>query len=416
MSLGKRCILLAGLIVLAGGACAWSVAWDDASAAPASPVQVALAELRAGRLVAAAELAGKIAADPARPRPQAWLIVAAARQRRGDLPGAAEAYRTFLAACEDPAAGDYALEQLAICRRGTATVPPPPALPSRALSPERRQLLAQVGSRLFVEVSDHFTVQTHNPHLSRLLVEQAESALKRITHVVMRGAEYPHSVELNVYPTARDYRRQGKFGTEWSGATFELSTDEAGFIRRVIHLTQLNDAGQFDIEILDRILPHELCHLVVTEWFGDTYCPLYLQEGLATQAEYNPSRMRIILAGAAMAAKKALPLRDLLATEAYDPDNVALYYAQTYSLMRYLSQRLSRRQFTDTLTHIKDGCTLDDALQRALVSPYDENFLAKLERAWQKDAVIQAQLLMILADSVGPRGPSRSDHGRVPGR
>jgi len=399
MNRGKLSILPAGLIVLAVGACAWSVAAGPDPTVTASPVQVALAEYRAGRWEAAARLAGTIAADPARPRPEAWLIAAAAWQKRGELASAAEAYRMYLTFCEDPAVRDYALEQLAVCEQGPAAPPTSAALPSRALSTEQRLALAQVAPRLYVEVSEHFVVQTHNAQLSRLLIEQAERALGRITRFVMRGTEYPHTVELNVYPTAKEYRRRIDRDTEWSGATFELATDEAGFIRRVIHLTQLNEAGQFDVEILDRVLSHELCHLVVTEWFGDAYCPLYLQEGLATQAEYSPSRMRVILTGAAMAADKALALRDLLATESYQQGELPLLYAQTYSLIGYLHRRMSARQFTDMLGHVKGGCTLDDAIQRALYSPDDQDFLAKLERAWRQDALIQAQLLMALTHS-----------------
>lgn len=368
-------------------------AWGQAPA-----LQQALAEYRAGRYEQAVALAEQLASHPVTPQPRAWVIVAAARQIQGRYPAAAEAYRRFLSTCEDPALRTYTMDQLALCEKGPQA-PAPIARPSDALSPQDRQALAKVEDGLFTETSEHFTVQSRNPLLSKLIVRHGEQALQRIGQLVLRGSEYPHSVQVSVYPTRADYAAKAGKAGEFSGGRFELKVDGQGNASREIHLLQLDQAGQFDVRLIDRVLPHELCHLVVSEWFGDAHCPTFLHEGLAMLAEFDDNSARLIAAGAAIAAGRSMTLESLLAREQYPPKDLSLFYAQTCSLVWYVQQHLSQRQFADLLDHVKAGCTLSEALSRTLYWVRDDQFMAQLEQAWRDDAIAQAQVLSAVKES-----------------
>ncbi len=165
---------------------------------------------------------------------------------------------------------------------------------------------------------------------------------------------------------------------------------------RRIDLTQLNDRRQFDVAMLDRVLPHEVCHLVLAEYFGDAWCPLPINEGLAMMAEAAPENDRILLASAVLTSNKKISLRELLAADRIKPDQAPAFYAESHSLISYLHHRLTAKQFRDLLANVKDGSHFSEALQQALFLPHDEKFLAKFSEAWQADAIRQGQFLRAL--------------------
>jgi hypothetical protein len=212
----------------------------------------------------------------------------------------------------------------------------------------------------------------------------------------MRGGEYRNSIQVIVYSTVGEYRRKARRLGDHSSGSFDLSADASGFPRRVIHLVQLDDAGRFDVALADRVLPRELCKLVLADWFAGAHCPLYLQEGLSMLAEYGDPGPRILRIGTAIAAGKAVRLEQLTTRERCEEQALALFQDQTYSFVAYLHRQLSARQFAEALEHIRFGCTLADSLQRSLLAPYDEGLLRQLEQAWQNDALDQAQVLASL--------------------
>lgn len=367
----------------------------------ATSLQTALSMLRAENHDAAAQLAELTATDPVAPQTNAWLVAAVAHQRRRDYGEAIEAYRQFLRDCDPGPARQYALQQLALCQAGR-TEPRPATPPSESLTVNQRAAMSDTEDRLFVQTSQHFVVQSRNAALSQRVAAQAERTLAWICHVLLSGAEYPHTVEIVIHPTAEAYRANVQSEIAAAGsAAFELTLDEQGYTTRRIHLTQLDEARLFDTDLLDRALPHELCHLVTTEWFGDSSCPRYLHEGLAMLAESAGQQQRVLMAGTLIAAGRALPLNELLTSERLGRDRIDAWYAQAYSFTAFLRQRLSDRQFADLLRQIKSGCTVADALHRSLNMPPQADLLARLERAWQAEALAQAQVLSALKESAG---------------
>ena len=326
---------------------------------------------------------------------RAWLVVAAARQRQARYDQAGDAYRQFLSLCGSPVRRAYAAEQIRLC--AAAAAPPKRPVPvSRRLTPQQRERLGAVEDRLFTESSEHFAVRARNAELAKLVAAQAEVALARICGTILSGQAYPHSVDVHVWATVTEYRKHAKSAFEWAGGSFSLRHGDDGQVVRRIDLTQLNDDRQFDVNMLDRILPHEICHLVLAEYFGDAHCPLPLNEGLAMMAEATLHHERIRLAAAALASDRKIPLQRLLAATRVEADHAAVFYAESHSLVGFLHAKLTARQFRDLLANLKGGCPFGDALQRALYLPPDEEFLPRLAQAWTAEAIRQGQFLKAL--------------------
>lgn len=359
------------------------------------PLQSALEQLAADNPVQAEQLAAELVASaPSVPRAQ--LVLAAARQRQGKLRQAAEDFQKALADCRDEPERRYAQAQIARCQAGAQHLPPPPP-PSAWLTDEDKRDLAKVADEVFTESSEHFVVHARNSRLSKLVAQQAEDALRRICQVILPGQVYPHSVTIHVWPDQRQFQLNATNSPEWAGGSFSLSVRD-GVASRRIDLTQRTEANELAVMMLDRVLPHEMCHLVVQESFGDSPCPLFLNEGLAMMSEYRPSPERLILAGAALAGDAGIPLSDLFATGRHSLTDPAVFYAESYSLLSYLHGRLTTKQFRGFLDNVKNGCTASDALQRALLVPHDGQFVLKLAAAWQDYAILDAKFLRALQE------------------
>ncbi len=328
------------------------------------------------------------------PNNRAWLIVASARQRSGRYTQALRAYRMFLGLCTSADLRDYVLEQMETCRRSLQK-PDPEKTRLGELTARQLRRLARTQSEVHTESSEHFVVRAWNPELARLIAERAERALSRICGVILAGQEYPHKVDIYVWTDRREYLSHARDAPEWSGANFSFRQELDGVVRR-IDLTQKNKSGKFDPVMLDRVLPHEMCHLVLREYFGDSPCPLFLEEGLAMMAESQIDNERLVLAGTVLNGEDGIPLARLATTGRADITDPSVFYAEALSFTEYLHNKLTRRQFRQFLQHVRDGCTVTDAIQRALYVPHKEQFAGALAAAWKEHAVTNAQYLRAL--------------------
>ena len=392
MAAGKLAILTAGA-ALAAASVAMSL--PPGPPEPAALVQSALAHLREGRDASAEQVALEAAGPDQGNHPRAWLIVATARHRQGRFEAAIEAYQRYLEHCTCPRDRQFTLDQIQHCRRQLQ-----PGMhvriPSEQLTQEQRGQLAQVDDQTYTHYSDHFIVHARNEALAQLVSEQAERALGRICQTLLGGQEFPHLVEIHVWPNQAEFRKHAVQSPEWAGGSYTISSVD-GVMTRRIDVTQLDDKGRFSAMMLDRVLPHELCHLAVSDLFGDVEAPLFLNEGLATLAEFAVDNQRVELAGTVLGTDKAMGLRRLILCRRYNLGNEApVFYAESFSLVEFLHSRLTPQQFRDFLTHLKSGCSTPEALQRAMYLASDERFFAQLEEAWRDHAIAQRQILQAL--------------------
>ena len=322
---------------------------------------------------------------------RAWLIIATARQRAGQFAQAETAFRAFLSDNPNSPDRDFAREQIKACRQAQNNATPAPP-PSRRLTKLQLAELAQTQPQKAVESSTHFVVHSYNSALSKLVAVEAEAALARIGGLLLAGREYPNSVEIHIWPNRKAFEANATAAPEWAGGSYSLTARDGLTVRR-IDLTQTTPTGQFSTEMLDRVLPHELCHLVTRESFGEVPIPLFLNEGLAILSEAMPDNGRILLAGAARASRTKLSLHELLLVQRHSLQDVDVFYAESYSLVAFLQARLSERQFMELIENIKLGCSFRDALHRAVGTPQDDKLIPAVAAAWETHAIEQAQYL-----------------------
>ncbi len=362
----------------------------------AGQVQQALQDLQDGQYAQAQREALAVTNSTEEPNPRAWAIVAAARQRSKNYPAAVAAYRQFLCEADCPDARQFAVEQIQACTTQAQALATPPKAPSKRLDAIALADLAKVSNRTYAESSEHFVVRANNPQVAKLVAVEAEVALDRICRVILAGQDYPHSVTINVWSDMRTFHANATEAPEWAGGGFSYSSDK-GLITRRINLTQRDAKGRFATVMLDRVLPHEMCHLVLKELFGDSQCPLFLNEGLAMMAESEVENSRVRLAGQTVAGKALQHLETICLAQQYNVQEPVVFYAESYSFVEFLHGRLTSQQFRDFLGNIQQGCTVADAVQRSLYMPAADSFTADLANAWEDHAIAQSQYLEALA-------------------
>ncbi len=394
----RRSLAAGGFLLTAFvcGALATAIPGDGADT-----LQTALEALLDGHNARAEALASRLTDRGDAPSPRAWLVVATARERLDQPADALAAYEAFLPSCQSDTERQYVQHRIDHCRQTLRPAPRPQA-PSAWLTEEDRTLLAEVDDTFYTESSEHFIVRAKNRHLTKLIAREAERVLARICSDILPGQSYPHSVSITVWPDRQEYLANAQESPHWAGGGFSFSARD-GVVTRRIDLTQRTDDGTFNPLTLDRVLPHEMCHLVLLEYFGDSPCPLFLDEGLAMMAEYGTDPQRVLLAGAALTQEAGIGLGQLVAMGPHSLTNPDVFYAEAYTFVSFLHTRLRREQFRAVLGYIKQGCTAAEAVQRALLIPQTEDFALRLAAEWEDATITDAQILRALQTAAHPR-------------
>ncbi|MDX6770498.1 MAG: hypothetical protein SF051_13265 [Elusimicrobiota bacterium] len=144
----------------------------------------------------------------------------------------------------------------------------------------------------------------------------------------------------------------------------------------------------YESEELPGILAHELTHIYFDAFFIDGVAnPLWLSEGMATLVQVErglaaPNWLRDNLE--ILERGGGIPIESFMAvstTSGWNDDRVRLWYAQAYSVVRFMIRTQYRSSFYKFSANLRDGQRADEALYRAYGAPY--NRLKALEYAWR---------------------------------
>jgi len=144
----------------------------------------------------------------------------------------------------------------------------------------------------------------------------------------------------------------------------------------------------YESEELPGIVAHELTHIYFDGFFLEgTTDPLWLSEGMATLVQVErglaaPNWLRENLEK--LEAGEGYPIEKLIAvtsTAGWPDAKVRLWYAQSYSLVRFLIRTQYRSSFYKFSAHLRDGRPTPEALYRAYGAPYTR--MVALEHAWR---------------------------------
>ncbi len=243
----------------------------------------------------------------------------------------------------------------------------------------------------FAHESAHFTVYSTNERLSRVIAERAETYLDFMVERLFQGRSWAVRFPIFVYTTQDDYIKHG--GPKGSGGvTMRHVTGKT----QSILLYQIRGSGRgggiwrYGIE---SVLPHELTHAILNEFFAGHRPPQWLHEAVAGRFEQT----REHYAEAARLARGVMAgeifrMRDLFEQQGY-PEQISLFYEQSATVVLYLFETGPSAMHV-FLTELKAGHGHDAACAAALGIP-EKDAVEEFERrwvAWMKRRYVEARI------------------------
>ncbi|MDD4859191.1 MAG: peptidase MA family metallohydrolase [Dehalococcoidales bacterium] len=199
------------------------------------------------------------------------------------------------------------------------------------------------------------------------LMTATQDALARLTRDT--GAELELPVRIYVYGNYEDLRGSMIFPQEWTGG---VAFTTFGII--AIGIAPNN------VDWGTGAIAHELSHLTIHQMTYNPYggMPTWMDEGLAMNAEGDLDASFAILLVDAIAKKKLLTVRSIASPFSAYSDESRLAYAESYSIVRYLTDTYGADKMSELLRTFRQGSSYDDALLKVYGFDMD-----KLNSLWQ---------------------------------
>lgn len=227
-----------------------------------------------------------------------------------------------------------------------------------------------------MKVTRHFVVYEEGTEVSDQLAETLEMLHGNIMLDLVAFSPWTRDRKVYIYysQTPETYRKlTGR--PAWSGGAASLA-------ERKIYVYKSDEAFG--------ILAHELTHIYFDSFFpAGTSSPLWLSEGVATyiQSErgyatpnWLDQNLKLLEGGSGFKLGDLVRIENM---QGADEDNVRLWYAQSYSVVRFLMKMKAGDSFYMFCRELRDGKPANQALYRAYGMPY--NKLSSLEYAWRYD-------------------------------
>ncbi|HBA60428.1 MAG TPA: hypothetical protein DCZ92_06355 [Elusimicrobia bacterium] len=225
-------------------------------------------------------------------------------------------------------------------------------------------------------VTRHFVIYEEGKEVSKEISETVETLHGSIMLDLVAFSPWTREKKVFIFfsQSQETYRRiTGRPG--WSGGAASLS-------ERKIYLYKSDEAFG--------ILAHELTHIYFDSFFTPSNpSPLWLSEGLATYVQsergnatpdWLAQNLKLLDGGSGFKLPDLVRIENLSGA---DEDNIRLWYAQSYSVTRFLMKMKSGDAFYLFCKGLRDGVPASQALYRAYGMPY--NKFSSLEYAWRYD-------------------------------
>jgi len=227
-----------------------------------------------------------------------------------------------------------------------------------------------------MKVTRSFVIYEEAPEVSEELAQTLESLHGNIMLDLVAFSPWTREKKVYIYysQTGESYRRlTGR--PNWSGGAASLN-------ERKIYVYKSDEAFG--------ILAHELTHIYFDSFFPPSNpSPLWLSEGIATyiQSERGFStpnwleqNLKLLEGGSGFKLNDLVRIENM---QGADEDNVRLWYAQSYSVVRFLMKLKAGNAFYTFCKKLREGSPAHQALYQAYGMPY--NKLTSLEYAWRYD-------------------------------
>lgn len=182
-----------------------------------------------------------------------------------------------------------------------------------------------------------------------------DSAVKSLSNLQAdTGLKLDAPTDLYIYATTQDMQAAVLYEPGWTGG---LAYPDYNIVIIGIASNQI-DWGK-------RTEAHELTHVLVGHLtfscLGNV--PTWLNEGLAVYGEGGPETSAIGQFNEAVAKDTLMSVRSLSGGFSEDPAVADLSYSESYSLVNFLVKQYGQDKMTSLLTTLRDGTTVDAALQ-----------------------------------------------------
>ncbi len=219
--------------------------------------------------------------------------------------------------------------------------------------------------------SPHFIVMhTGDESLAKTVSERAESYYFTIAADLgytryQNFWLWDNRVKILIYPTAAAFSEACE-APAWAAGRASPQRHEIASYRQ---------SGE---GFLSALLPHELAHLILSDFIGESRVPLWLTEGFS---EWEQGGRKPPASGHLMSRR--FPLKTLFSMDIRrdtDRERVALFYAQSASVVGFLIKTYGGDSFGSFCRALRDGKDLTAALTAAY--PHDAPSPDALEQKW----------------------------------
>jgi hypothetical protein len=200
------------------------------------------------------------------------------------------------------------------------------------------------------------------------LHDAAAQALARLSKDVGISSDKP--VDIYIYANTSDLQASILYEPSWVGGQ---AFPETNIVIIGVSTDQLDWGKSTEA--------HELTHVLVGHLTFSClgFIPTWLNEGLAMYGEGGPAAAEVNQFDQAKTANQLLALSSLAGAFSDEANRANLSYTEAYSVVNYLIQTYGRDKMTALLISLRNGNTIDQALQSAY--GFDTNGLEDVWRA-----------------------------------
>lgn len=225
--------------------------------------------------------------------------------------------------------------------------------------------------------SEHFDIYYHSADIADNVNRLAEDYFNRIL------------ADLLIFE--KDVMSRGKFNIVIAKDNDELKnifpdvlTGRAAmtdYETKTIIIVEANEAGNIQTD-----LSHEITHAIFFERMNSgNHIPAWIHEGISSyeEAKIDPTQTgaRWATFGPDISGGGGLPLKDLAIKAEAGPEEVNLFYAESYSVVKYLIDTRGMLKFMKLSTSLQSGKNIDAAI-KTVYDP-DLTSLSNLEVKWR---------------------------------
>ncbi len=184
-------------------------------------------------------------------------------------------------------------------------------------------------------------------------------------------------VKIVVYPNQEVFnKRSGQ--PAWSrGGVIHFRDNNRLKTRIIVTFKEEN-------KFIDEVLPHEVSHLILRDFIGfNKSIPRWFDEGVAQLHERGKKEKAEGYMRSYVRRGQYLPFREMFRyniKEQKDPIKVAVFYAQSVSIVHFLIKKYGSQKFGQICKNLQDGYNFEAALKRTYSQTFDS--IEALEKKW----------------------------------